>query len=291
VSIREISIIGLGVIGGSLGLALRRSERCECEVVGFARSADTRAEALRLGAVDRVCESLVDSVSSADMVVLATPVRTMEEIFRQISDRLKPGAIVTDVGSTKADVARWARRYLRDKNLFVGGHPMAGSAATGISGARADLFEATVFCVVRDEETPVEASQALEQLVGWIGATPLVMTAAQHDQYVAGVSHLPVIVASALVTAAATHDEWDRMSQLAAQGFREMTRMAAGSSEVRHSLCSTNQKAITEWIERFIAVLKDYREHILRDDEALLDLFRDARQARRNWIQNRYKRN
>jgi len=287
---KRISIIGLGLIGGSLAMALKRCVACDMEIVGYARRAETGQEALRLGAVDRVVDNLHDAVEGAAIVVLTTPVVAMQKLFKEIRGHLAPGAIVTDVGSTKVDVQRWAKLHLGPNVTFIGGHPMAGSAAAGMGGAKPDLFDDTVFCVVVEEATPQPARAALERLVEWIGARPLVMTAEQHDQYVAGVSHLPVVLASALVTAAATHEQWPSMSQLAAQGFREMTRMAAGSAEVRRSLCSTNQQAIAEWIDRYIEVLRDYRTHILHDDSALLDLFEQARLARRQWVETRYKR-
>jgi len=287
---KRISIIGLGMIGGSLAMALKRCAACDMEIVGYARRVETAQEALRLGAVDRVVDTLRDAVEGAAIVVLTTPVVAMQELFKEIRKHLAPGTIVTDVGSTKVDVQRWAKLHLGPNVTFIGGHPMAGSAAAGIGGAKPDLFDDTVFCVVVEEATPEPARAALKQLVEWIGARPLVMTAEQHDQYVAGVSHLPVVLASALVTAAATHEQWPSMSQLAAQGFREMTRMAAGSAEVRRSLCSTNQQAIADWIDRYIQILHDYRTHILQDDSGLLDLFENARLARRHWVETRYKR-
>ena len=167
---------------------------------------------------------------------------------------------------------------------------MAGSAAAGIAGANGELFKDTVFCVVPGRDTPAAACAAVEQLVEWMGARPIRMTAQQHDHCVASVSHLPMLLASMLVTSATGHPDWDVMSQLAALGFREMTRMAAGSAEVRRSICTTNKQAIADSIDSFVDTLQDYRKHILLGDEQLLELFEGARQDRRSWMEKRYPR-
>lgn len=289
-TIKRVAVIGLGNIGGSIALAVRGNAATEVEVVGYARNENTASEALRLGAVDRVSSNLGEVLAGADLVVLATPVAAMEQIMQDINPLLAKGAVVTDVGSTKVDVNAWGCQYIGPDAVFVGGHPMAGSAAAGIAGANGDMFVDTVFCVVQESDTPARATAALEQLVAWLGARPLAMTAQQHDQYVADVSHLPMLLASMLVSCATRNENWDAMSQLAALGFREMTRMAAGSAEVRRSICSTNKQAIADSIDRFIDTLQDYRQHILQDDEQLLSQFQDARAARRQWMETRYPR-
>jgi prephenate dehydrogenase len=289
-SIKRITIIGLGNIGSSVALAVSNNDAADVEVSGYARNEETGREAVRLGVVQRFCDNLAEAVSGADLVVLATPVTAMEDLMRQINPHLAPGAVVTDVGSTKVDVNNWGENTIGPEATFVGGHPMAGSAAAGIAGANGEMFKDTVFCVVPGRDTPAAACAVVEQLVEWIGARPIRMTAQQHDHCVASVSHLPMLLASILVTSAAGHEDWDVMSQLAALGFREMTRMAAGSAEVRRSICSTNKQAIADSIDGFIGTLQDYRQHILQDDEELLVLFDEAREDRRNWVETRYPR-
>ena len=289
-AIERMTIIGLGNIGGSVALAVHNNPTADVEVVACVRNEETGREALRLGAVDRVSHDLADAVHDADLVVLATPVSAMQAVMRQINPHLARGAVVTDVGSTKVEVNAWGRQLIGPHAIFVGGHPMAGSAGSGLAGANGDVFKETVFCVVGEADTPQAPIEAVLQLVQWLGATPLLMTAQQHDDYVAQVSHLPMLLASALVTSAATHEDWDIMSQLAALGFREMTRSAAGSAEVRRSVCSTNKAAIVASIDRFIGTLQQYLQHILQDDEQLLRLFQDARSARHDWVARRYPR-
>jgi len=289
-TIKRITIIGLGNIGSSVALAVSDNDAADVEVTGYARNAETGMEALRLGVVQRCFDNLAEAVSGADLVVLATPVTAMEDLMRQINPYLAPGAVVTDVGSTKVEVNNWGKNTIGPEATFIGGHPMAGSAAAGIAAANGDMFKGTVFCVVPGRDTPAESCAVVEQLVEWIGARPIRMTAQQHDHYVASVSHLPMLLASMLVTSAAGHEDWDVMSQLAALGFREMTRMAAGSAEVRRSICTTNKQAIADSIDSFIGTLQDYRKHILLGDEELLELFECARQDRRSWMQTRYPR-
>ncbi len=289
-TIKQITIIGLGNIGGSIGLAVRNSEMANVTVTGYVRREDAGREALRLGVVDRVSDDLGDAVSGADLVVLATPVSAMETVMQQINPYLASGTVVVDVGSTKVDVNSWGRQHIGPAATFIGGHPMAGSAATGIAGANGDLFRDTVFCVVPEPDTPRSAHRMLEQLLEWVGARPLPMSAPQHDQCVANASHLPMLLASVLVTTVANNPQWDVTSQLAAQGFREMTRMTAGSAEVRRSICSTNKQAISDAIGGFIDTLENYRQHILEDDEELLAMFEDARSARSGWVAMRYPR-
>jgi prephenate dehydrogenase len=289
-TIERISIIGLGNIGSSLALAVCSNEAADVEVRGYARNGETGREALRLGVVQQVYDNLAEAVIGADLVVLATPVATMENLMRQINPHLAPGAVVADVGSTKVDVNKWGKEIIGPEATFIGGHPMAGSAASGIAGANGDMFRDTVFCVVPERDTSPAACAALEQLVQWIGARPIQMSAQHHDQYVASVSHLPMLLASILVTSATSHQDWDVMSQLAALGFREMTRMAAGSAEVRRSICSTNKQAIVDSIDRFVSTLQGYRQHILQDDKELLALFEEARADRRSWMETRYPR-
>lgn len=289
-SIKRITIIGLGNIGCSLALAVSNNDAADVEVCGYVRNGETGREAMRLGIVQRFCDNLAEAVSGADLVVLATPVTAMEELMRQINPHLAAGAVVTDVGSTKVEVNNWGENTIGPEATFVGGHPMAGSAAAGIAGANGELFKDTVFCVVPGRETPAAACAAVEQLVEWMGARPIRMTAQQHDHCVASVSHLPMLLASMLVTSATGHPDWDVMSQLAALGFREMTRMAAGSAEVRRSICTTNKQAIADSIDSFVDTLQDYRKHILLGDEQLLERFEGARQDRRSWMEKRYPR-
>src|SRR5690242_2004948 len=226
VSFDKIAILGLGLMGGSLGLALRRTG------IGRAISGydalPGRAERVReLGAITAVAESPAAAVAGADLVVLAAPVLAMRELLRAIAPHLAPHALVTDLGSTKAEVVRWARETLPDPSRFVGGHPMAGKERAGIQAADAALFDGAVWCLTPDAGTAPDALARLCALVAALGARPLVLDPAQHDEAVAGASHLPLLTASALVLAVTAAPDWPDVGRLTAGGFRDTTRVAS----------------------------------------------------------------
>jgi len=287
---KRIAIVGLGLIGGSLGLALKRSQGGELEIVGFARRPEVAAEAVKRGAVDQTVSELDQAVSGADIVIVATPVMAIREILENISDHLLSNAIVSDVGSTKAQVVEWAKAYLPPGGRFVGGHPMTGKETSGFDEAQADLFENSVYCLTPTDNTDREALAEMRELVEKMGARPFLIDPVQHDEMVAGISHLPLLLSSALVSTLSEDELWGRMAELAAGGFRDMTRLAAGSPEMYYGICATNRQAIVEWIDRYIEHLQKYRRLVLDDDEELQKSLMNAREVRRNWLQKEGRR-
>jgi prephenate dehydrogenase len=287
---KRITIIGLGLIGGSLGLALKKAGGTEIEIVGCARRLKVAKKAIECGAVDRAEAQLGEAVSGADIVIVATPVMAIKDIFQQIAGHLPPNVIVSDVGSTKSQVMQWAEDYLPSTVSFVGGHPMTGKETAGLDEAEADLFADCIYCLTPSQSASEEASKAMEEVLGWIGASPLFIQAEQHDELVAGISHLPLILSSTLVSTLARNEQWAQMSKLAASGYRDVTRLASGSPELHRGICATNRKAIAEWIDRYIEHLKEYRHLILNDDQKLEEALREAREARGNWLKNEGRR-
>jgi len=295
-TVNRIAIIGLGLIGGSLGLALKQAKGDELEIIGFARRPETASEAVRRGAVDRAEAQLARAVSGADIVVIATPVLTMEDILRAIADHLPPDSIVTDTGSTKVQIMKWAREYLPATVSFVGGHPMTGKETTGLEEAEPGLFRGCVYCLTPAQSIASsladsnKASRAMESLVKSVGARPLFISAEEHDQLVAGISHLPILLSSALVSLLARSPVWPQMAELAATGYRDSTRLASGSPELNYGICSTNQGAIIAWIDRYIEELNEYRHLVLEGGPELEESLRDARGIRQRWLENEGRR-
>ncbi|MDY6911767.1 MAG: prephenate dehydrogenase/arogenate dehydrogenase family protein [Chloroflexota bacterium] len=283
---KKIAIIGLGLIGGSLGLALKQARGSKIEIIGFARRPEVAAEAIRLGAVDRTQPNLAAAVSDADTVIIATPVLAIETVLQELSDSLLPNAIVSDVGSTKTRILTWAKQYLPSTIDFIGGHPMAGKEATGIDEARADLFADCIYCLTPGEDARVEAVEAMQTMVEWTGAKPLVIDSKRHDELVAGISHLPLVLSATLVSSLAQSPLWPEMSKLAASGYRDMTRLAMGSPVVHQGICKTNREAIVDWIDRYIEMLKKYRRIVADDDQALQQSLHNARETRRIWLES-----
>ncbi len=280
----RVTIVGVGLIGGSLALSWK-ARGVVSEVVGVARREESIAEAQEVGAVDHGTLSLAEGVKDADVVVVATPVRTIVSTALSIKRHLKPGAVVTDVGSTKAWLCHEIWRHYRTDALFIGGHPMAGSERAGVTAADPYLFQNAPYILVPSQvESPHQriAVETLERLASATGAIPLIMSAQEHDAIVATVSHLPHLVAASLVnTASARSEEYTRLLQLAAGGFRDTTRVASGPEAVWTDICRTNAQPIKESIRAFIAELERLEAAVCNeDDDALGSLLSRARSTR-----------
>ncbi|MDY6918553.1 MAG: prephenate dehydrogenase/arogenate dehydrogenase family protein [Chloroflexota bacterium] len=283
---KRIGIIGLGLIGGSLGLALRRA-MADVDVVGFARRKEVASRAVERGAVGRAVPELRGVVRGADLVIIATPVLAVREVLAGIAESLDAGAVVTDVASTKAEVMRWAEEFLPPEVSFVGGHPMAGREVSGIDAADAGLFTGCTYCLVRGPSATREAVDRLEGLVRSIGARPLLIDASEHDMSVAAISHLPLLLSSALVSLTARSEEWPRMAGLASSGFRDVTRLASGSPEMSRDICLTNREAILRWLDGYVHELGELQRLLTEQDAQVEQFFRDVKERRDGWLGSR----
>jgi len=290
---QRVLIVGLGLIGGSIGLALRRwSEerkvdgRKPLEVIGFDTSLDHQRAAEKMGAVDKGAWDLAKAAREADVVVLATPVNSMHDVMQDLVPHLQPGTIVADTGSTKAEVLKWANEILPREVHFVGTHPMAGKTQS-IEGADADLFTGATWCVSPSVTASEEAVRTVLGLVSAAGAEPFFIDPDEHDAYVAGVSHVPFVLSAALMNAVSRDASWREMKTLTAGGFRDTTRLAAGSPAMHRDILLTNGEAVTRWIDAVIDTLGEIRQSIASGDEraaASLDaFFSEARDARAEW--------
>ena len=276
-----MAVIGLGLIGGSLGLALTAAG---WEVTGFARRHHTAAQALVRGAISREAEGLAEAVSGVEVVVLAAPIGALPGVMEGIAPHLPPGAVVTDVASTKAQVMAWADAHLPGVT-FVGGHPMAGREKMGLEAAQAELFRGATYCIVAPPGTPPPAVERVKQMALAVGATPLMLEAAEHDYLVAGISHLPLLVATALVRVASGDAAWPTLQTLASTGFRDTTRLASGSPEMGRDMCLTNRQAILGWLDRFSRELDGLRYMVDAGDASLEEALRQARAHRGQWLE------
>jgi prephenate dehydrogenase len=290
---QRVAIVGLGLIGGSIGMGLRRwseqngkSGEGALEVIGFDTDLDQQHYAKKIGAVDRAEWELGKAIRDADLIVICTPVRATKEVFGDIAPHLKSGAVVTDVGSTKVDVLEWAKESLPTTVSFVGGHPMAGKAQS-IEAAEADLFKGATWCV-----TPAVAADdpAIRNVLGMIaalGAEPYFLDPGEHDAYVAGISHLPFVLAAALMNSLAKDSSWRDMKSLTAGGFRDMTRLSAGSPDMHRDIAITNREALIRWIDSYQSSLNDVRRLLEADSDetvtGLTTFFTEARDARAEW--------
>ena len=284
----RIAIIGLGLIGGSIGLALKQADWQKAEIVGYVRRSELRPMALSSGAVDNVESSLKATVRGADLIIIATPVLTIKDIFSQIAADLPPDSIVTDTASTKVQVMRWAEELLSPRTSFVGGHPMAGKETSGIKAAEADLFHNCVYCLTPATQAKPAAVQTVADMVKALGATSLTISADEHDDLVAGISHLPLLLSIALVSATTQSPSWEQMSRLAASGYRDLTRLASGNPEVNANICLSNQAPIISWIDKFSEELQRLRKFLANGDSEIEKFLVMASEARQKWLKKRY---
>ncbi|MBN2099467.1 MAG: prephenate dehydrogenase/arogenate dehydrogenase family protein [Dehalococcoidia bacterium] len=287
---RRVAIIGLGLIGGSVGLALKRAESEAVELVGYARRPETADRARQLGAIDRIESTLASAVDKADLVVLATPTMSIKEILSQIGPHLPAACAVTDVASTKVQVMQWAEESLPQGVSFVGGHPMAGKELSGIEIADADLFKGCTYCIVPGRGASEAAVQMVVDLVHKVGARHVILNAAEHDRFVAGISHLPLILASALVMATTQSPQWPKMADFAATGYQSTTRLASQHPRMNRDICLTNGENIVAWIDELTKELQRFRTLIAEGDLGLEQAFERAWQARNAWIEEHGKK-
>jgi prephenate dehydrogenase len=234
----RVGIIGLGLIGGSAGLALR-ARSLAGRVVGFDVDRGALAGALERGAIEDRAETIEDAVASADLVMVATPVDLTPEVLERIA-----GAVVTDVGSAKEEVVRAGERHLGA--AFVGGHPMAGSERHGIDAAHEQLFDEAWWILTPTTATGSESYTAVSNFVTGLGARPIALDPGAHDALVARLSHLPQLTASALVDVALAAGEREALLGLAGGGFRDVTRIAASNPDLWVAIIRSNRQAVLE---------------------------------------------
>ncbi|HLG76441.1 MAG TPA: prephenate dehydrogenase, partial [Ktedonobacteraceae bacterium] len=271
----RVTIIGLGLIGGSIGLAISKAHAAR-HVVGYDLGKGVSDRARKIGAIDQAYTALADAVRGAELVILATPVGSMRALFQNIAPALTPGAVVTDVASTKVQVISWAEEFLPTTISFVGGHPMAGKELSGVEAADAALFRNRIYCLTPTPRTRPAAIQKVSALVETLGARVRFMEAAEHDGQVASVSHLPYLASVALMNTVTADSAWSDASLLAASGFRDATRLAAGSPEMHRDICLTNSSSIVHKLDEYIENLRLLRERIAERDRAIDEIFAQA---------------
>lgn len=284
----KIAIIGTGLIGTSLALALKQARIKNLELVGTDYDSTARAGAVKKKAFDRMENRLTPAVRDADIVIVATPVMAMEDLLETIAPELPEGCVVTDVGSSKKVVLEWAEKYLPRGVEFVGGHPMAGKETSGPKTADANLFKGRAYCIVPSPRANKKAVSEITNLAEAIGARPFFIGVDEHDSFVAAVSHLPFMMSVALVNTASKSANWEDIAQLASSGFDDLSRLAAGDPVMHRDICVSNPKPIVDWIDAFIRELYEVRKLLDDSDgprgEELHQVFEDASNARAKWV-------
>jgi prephenate dehydrogenase len=281
---KKITLVGVGLLGGSLGMALRK-RRLAKSVTGFVRRAASVPECKGLGAVNMATQDLLHAVDGADLIVLCTPIAQMRGLVKQMLPALKRGSIVTDVGSVKGSVVRDLEALVaRAGAHFVGSHPMAGAEKMGVAAARADLFVGAVCVVTPTRKSNPAAVRKVEQLWKSVGARLLSLTPKAHDELVSRSSHLPHVVAAQLANLILSPEHPKEQGMLCANGFRDTTRIASGSPEMWRDIALANRRNLSRALETFAEGLQDFGRALKRGDSpAVSKFFEQARERRDRW--------
>jgi len=284
VQFRKITIVGVGLLGGSIGLAARKF-RIAGEIAGFVRREKTALECEKVGAMDYATTDLAAAVSNSDLVILCTPLAQMRLLSQQFLPALKRGAIVTDVGSVKADIVRELESLIAKTGAhFVGSHPMAGGEKTGVAAAREDLFENAVCVLTPTRKSHSAAVRKLERFWKSIGARVLKLPPVQHDLFVSRTSHLPHVVAATLANLVLNPGQPKGHAKLCANGFRDTTRIASGSPEMWRDIALANRKHLAGAIAAFIAELQTFQRALKNvNADGIAKFFESAKQRRDKW--------
>jgi prephenate dehydrogenase len=280
----KVVVFGVGLIGGSFALALRKARAVDT-LVGFGRSEQPLVHAKQLGIIDRIGKDIAAEVADADLVMLATPVGQMAELMARIAPHLGPQTIITDGGSTKSNVVREAYAQLGSKVAqFVPAHPIAGAELSGASAARSDLFQWKKVVLTPLPENSAVSVDRVRRAWELCGAMVITMTPQQHDEVFAVVSHLPHLLSFALVHDIAQRDNRDLLLSFAASGFRDFTRIAASSPEMWRDICIGNREALLSELQVYIAELNRLSSALAAGDaEQLEQTFIAARELRAGW--------
>ena len=284
----KVAIIGTGLIGTSLGLAMKRTSRKNVQIVGTDMERRHANKAHHMGAVDRVVGNLAGAAEDAQVVIIATPVKAMKDVMEIISPRLMEGCVVTDTGASKGIVLEWAEQYLPQSVSFVGGHPMVSKEASGPGAANGSLFQDIPYCIIPGRRARQDAVRLLTEMIGSIGGKPFFMDVSEHDSFVSGVCHLPVLLSVALLGCTSKSSSWHDIAKIASAQYREVTSLASGNAVTSADICFGDNQDIVYWIDAFIHELYEIRR-ILEDDadgkgEALEKVFDQAVEARERWL-------
>ncbi len=281
---QKITLVGVGLLGGSLGLAIKQ-RRLADEVHGFVRRTASIAECERLGVVDHATLDLHRAVENADLVILCTPLAQMPPVTEQMLPAIKPGAIITDVGSVKGSLIRELEPLVTSVDAhFVGSHPMAGAEKMGVSAARADLFEESVCVITPTADSESTAVGQVEEFWRAVGARPLRLTPEIHDELVSRSSHLSHVVAAELANYVLSPAHPKEQAMLCANGFRDTTRIASGSPEMWRDIALANHEHLARVLGVFIEDLQEFQLALRNGDQkTIAEFFEKAKQRRDQW--------
>ena len=279
---KKITIIGVGLIGGSLGLALKEN-RPSFRIVGIDKQ-EIIEKAITRGAIDEGTVNLEEGIKEADVVILATPVKTILDLLSQINPFLKKECLITDAGSTKKQIVKRANKMLSKDIHFIGGHPMVGSEKYGIDSADSHLFQDKTYILTPTNKSNLVALEKTSSIIRMIGAKRLILDPLDHDRIVGAVSHLPQILAVSLtnmISMLAQEENNNNYFKAIGGGFKDMTRIASSPYKIWEDICKTNQENILKMIQEFRNYLRVLEGKLKNDPSSLKEEFQKAQMLRK----------
>lgn len=272
---RKVTIVGTGLMGGSVGMAIKKHHLAH-EVIGVARQHTSLAAALKNRAIDRAGHDLKKSVQDADLVILATPAKTIIDLLPEVGKSAKRGAIITDMGSTKTAIVDAAQKHIPSHVFFVGSHPLAGSEKKGAVNSSAELFHNSVCVITPTEKSNKQAVDKVRAFWTKIGAIVKSLPPLEHDRILAHVSHLPHLLSFGLM-----NNIPQECLELAPQGLKDMTRIAASDPDMWSDICFTNSKNILQALDEYVKILAVFRKSIVtKDEHNLIESFKKSKNKR-----------
>jgi prephenate dehydrogenase len=280
----KVTIVGLGKIGSSIGLALRKAQP-EFTVVGHGKDSALSRKAHDLGAIDKWERNLISAVEDAELVIISTSVPDVRKVMESIGPYLATNCVVTDTAAVKGEIMRWADEFLPETVHFVGGHPIVSEPGGDIDAARADLFDGCTYCLVPSPRSHPAAIELVTSMAVTLGAEPFFLDVAEHDGQIAGVEHLPVLLSAALLLSTTQAPSWRDLRKLPGEIFWRATEFPSSDLEDLGGTCFANKENISRWIDAYVASLKELQEKLAdEEDGAWQELFKGLTDARTRWL-------
>lgn len=277
----QVTIVGLGVIGGSIGLALQKTD-LNLQITGHDKEPLNARQAQKLGCVHKTDWNLISACDQADLVILALPLSGIEETLRAIGSEVKPGCVITDTATVKAPLDAWAKAYLPDNAYLVGGDPIVASRQTGIEAAEANLFQKQTWCLTATPGTPSEALELITDIVTAMGAEPYFIDAAEHDGLLAATDHLPLVLMATLLNQVVDTPLFREMAKVGGPQLARITAPIMHQQEMLRDICLLNQANVSRWLSDMQQALESMQAMIDSGDPEQLDAFFAA--AQDNWV-------
>lgn len=280
----KLSIVGVGLIGGSLGLALKNKLKDQIYIAGYGRNIKNLEEAKRIGAIDDIASDF-EEIARSDFIYLSTPVLSMLPIIKALIPFLTPGTIITDAGSTKSLIFDEIKKMLPDGIYYIAGHPMTGREKSGVAAAKADLFEGKMYVIIDDETVPQEAYDKLMRILEKTDARFSRLSIEEHDKAASVISHIPHVAASALVHLLEKSPSQNIAKNLIGGGFRDTTRIASSNADMWADILMSNADCIAKDIDKYIEILSRLKSAVSeKNRDKLYDYFNEGKIFRDNLL-------